>query len=128
MDTRTKILTAQQAVKVARDLAQAGRRLRAVSGYFDPLLAEHARRLAACRDAGGALMVVVGSPERPILPARARAELVAALAVVDYVVLAQDGLTELLARAGAVIERQEHFDEQIRQELIAHVHRRQHGA
>ena len=47
-------------------------------------------------------MVVVTDPPRPILPARARAELVAALAVVDYVVLSEEErLEDLLARLEA---------------------------
>ncbi len=127
MDTRTKILTAQQAVATAQSLREAGRKVCAVTGYFDPLLAAHARRLAASRDHADALMAVVCSPERPILAARARAELVAALAVVDYVVLAEDGLLEALRGAGAAVERHEDLDEQITRELIAHVQRRHHG-
>jgi bifunctional ADP-heptose synthase (sugar kinase/adenylyltransferase) len=127
MDTRTKILTAQQAAAAARRLQEAGRKVCVVTGYFDPLLAAHARRLAACRSQADVLMAVVCSPERPILSARARAELVAALAVVDYVVLAEDGLVEALQGAGVSVERHEHLDEQITRELIAHVQRRHHG-
>ena len=56
-----------------------------VSGYFDPLLASHARRLAGLKR-GAKLMVADRDPPQPILPARARAELVASLRVVDYVV------------------------------------------
>ncbi len=127
MDTRTKILSTQQAVATAQSLREAGRKVCVVTGYFDPLLAAHARRLAASRDHADALMAVVCSPDRPILAARARAELVAALAVVDYVVLAEDGLVEALRGAGAAVERHEDLDEQITRELIAHVQRRHHG-
>ncbi len=127
MDTRTKILTAQQAAAAAQRLREAGRKVWVVTGYFDPLLAAHARRLAAARSQADALMAVVCSPERPILPARARAELVAALAVVDYVVLAEPGLVEALRGLGAVVERHEDLDEQTTRELIAHVQRRHHG-
>jgi bifunctional ADP-heptose synthase (sugar kinase/adenylyltransferase) len=57
-----------------------------VTGHFDPLLAAHARRLAELRDPGAALFVVVTEPVQPILAARARGVLVAALAGVDGVV------------------------------------------
>ncbi|MCS6952359.1 MAG: hypothetical protein RMK57_04985 [Bryobacterales bacterium] len=127
IDTRTKILTAEEALATARRLRELGLRLCVVTGYFDPLLAAHARRLAECRNRADALLAVVGCPPRPILPARARAELVAALAVVDYVVLEEDSLIERLAGAGARVERHEPLDEQITQDLIAHVHRRHRG-
>jgi len=57
-----------------------------VAGYFDPLLAEHARRLNEHVAPGRLLIVEVMNPARPLLAQRARAELVAALAMVDYVV------------------------------------------
>jgi len=59
------------------------------SGHFDPLLAEHVRMLERNVEPGKALVVEVTSPERPLLPARARAELVAALGIVELVVLDQ---------------------------------------
>ena len=94
MDTRNKILTAEQASRV---LAGDERRYIAVTGYFDPLLAAHARRLRQVRQAADGLIVVLSTPPKPILPPRARAELVAALAMVDYVVLPQEGaLSDLL--------------------------------
>lgn len=55
-----------------------------VRGYFDPLLAWHAERLAEIKREGTPLLVVIASPENPILAARSRAELVAGLGVVDY--------------------------------------------
>jgi bifunctional ADP-heptose synthase (sugar kinase/adenylyltransferase) len=58
-----------------------------VSGHFDPLLAEHVRRLAEKREPGRMLVVEVTNPSQPLLAQRARAELVAALSMVDYVVL-----------------------------------------
>jgi bifunctional ADP-heptose synthase (sugar kinase/adenylyltransferase) len=57
-----------------------------VSGHFDPLLAEHVRRLEQARKPGQLLVVEVTNPAQPLLSQRARAELVAALSVVDYVV------------------------------------------
>jgi hypothetical protein len=45
------------------------------------------RRLAREREPGRLLVVEVTNPAQPLLAQRARAELVAALAMVDYVVL-----------------------------------------
>lgn len=64
-----------------------GRDGRWVSGDFDPLLAEHVRRLRDETAPGRLVVVEVTNPARPLLPQQARAELVAALAMVDYVVL-----------------------------------------
>jgi bifunctional ADP-heptose synthase (sugar kinase/adenylyltransferase) len=64
-----------------------GRPIRWARGVFDPLLAEHARRLEQLRSPDFRLAVAIHDPERPLLPLRGRAELVAALAVVDFVVL-----------------------------------------
>ncbi len=85
MDTRQKIITFEQAVNLAR-LQQ----VRWVTGTFDPLLAEHAQRLRDFTKPGHILVVIVTSSPRPLLSQRARAELVAALSVVDHVVM-KDG-------------------------------------
>ena len=84
MDTRTKI------IDVARlwELSRAGQ-LRIVAGAFDVLLAAHVRRLRDLRRSGP-LGVLLLHPPDPLLDARARAELVAALEIVDYVALASD--------------------------------------
>ncbi len=98
-----------------------------VTGYFDPLVAGHARRLGEIAHAGSALFVAVGNPPRPLLPARARAELVAALRMVDYVLLAEahtpaDWLALLQPDA---LFREEAADERRTQDLIQHVQSRQ---
>ena len=58
---------------------------------------------------------------------RARAELVAALSVVDFVVLSEEGpLEDLLTQLGASeVLRGEASDESIARDLIRHVHKRQ---
>jgi bifunctional ADP-heptose synthase (sugar kinase/adenylyltransferase) len=89
MDTRNKIVDLEAACDAARQARGAGKSVKLVAGHFDPLLAAHARRLREIADGEAALIVLIREPERPILPARARAELVAALRVVDYVVLAE---------------------------------------
>ena len=78
MDTREKIIDAAQAARIAADGAIV------VSGYFDPLVASHAERLSELKTAAK-LLVLIATPPNAILPAAARAELVAGLRVVDYV-------------------------------------------
>ena len=82
MDTRSKIIEFGEALAIAQQQP-----VRWVTGYFDPLLAEHARRLREFAAPGHKLIVVVTNPEHPLLPQRARAELAAALAGVDFVVM-----------------------------------------
>ncbi len=113
MDTRTKIISAAEAARVAASGAVV------VTGYFDPLLAAHAERLAGLKRAGLPLMAAIAEPENPILPARARAELVAGLAVVDYVVESAEGFT-----ANFVLEQE---DQARLEDLIERVHARQGG-
>jgi hypothetical protein len=89
-----------------------------VTGYFDPLLAAHPDRLATLKRAGMPLLVAIADPENPILPARARAELVAGLAVVDYVAESVDGLTP-----GFIPDSRLEQEDQARlEDLIEHVH------
>jgi rfaE bifunctional protein nucleotidyltransferase chain/domain len=75
---------------------RAGHRIAFANGCFDVLHVGHVRYLAGARAEGDRLIVAINDdesvrglkgPNRPILPAAARAELVAALADVDYVVL-----------------------------------------
>ena len=56
-----------------------------VSGYFDPVTASVAERLQQLKRPGVPLLILIRTPSESILPPRARAELVAALAAVDYV-------------------------------------------
>jgi len=84
LDTRTKIVSAEQA-RSLRD----SQSTRFYAGHFDPLLAAHARVLGAIAAPGQQLIVEVTNPPAPLLSQRARAELVAGLACVDYVVLGQ---------------------------------------
>ncbi|MBZ5622739.1 MAG: hypothetical protein LAQ69_28995 [Acidobacteriia bacterium] len=122
MDTRSKILTLAAAAEIpVRPLAM-------VSGTFDILRAEHARELQQVRDrtSARALIAVVLPRAGELLSQRARAELVAALRAVDYVVVASaaelDGLIRLL-RPALVIHMEE-ADERRLQELWDHVRTR----
>jgi len=89
-------LTASQAAEYAAGLRASGRRVVFTNGVFDLLHPGHVRYLQAARREGDALIVAVNSdrsvrankgPSRPITPEDERAELVAALAVVDAVVV-----------------------------------------
>ena len=114
MDTRTKIVDSDAALRLAAEGATV------VSGYFDPLIAEHADRLRGLKQSGQPLLVAVAPPEDQILPARARAELVASLACVDHVT---EWFAELPVHVSLLGE-----DAAGRQQLVSHVHRRQQAA
>ena len=75
---------------------QQGRRIVLANGCFDVLHVGHVRYLAGAKREGDMLVVAINSdasvrnikgPGRPILNDRARAQLVAALGVVDYVTI-----------------------------------------
>ena len=114
MDTRSKIIDPAQAAR----LAQTGATV--IRGHFDPLVASHAERLAELKRPGIPLLVLIATPDDAILPARARAELVASLAVVDYVCEAAAGL------APQISLESEHAGQKA--QLIDHVHARQRAA
>jgi glycerol-3-phosphate cytidylyltransferase-like family protein len=127
MDTRDKIIPGDAAVEVACGLKRQGRKLVVVAGHFDVLLAAHARDLGSVRTGTrpDALMVVLLPVAAGLLGQRARAEMVAALSMVDYVVTAGESVEELLSRlpADQVVMRQS-ADEQQKRLLIEHVHSR----
>jgi bifunctional ADP-heptose synthase (sugar kinase/adenylyltransferase) len=124
VDTRTKIITPEAAWALARGSRPAV----LVTGHFDVLLAAHVRELAGVRESlpDGALLVALATPPQPLLEARARAEMVAALAVVDYVVSLDDQQMQSILAAFPVerIVRLEAAHQQRSRELMEHVHRR----
>ncbi len=84
----------------------AGRTIVLTNGCFDRLHVGHVRLLQACRQYGDVLIVGVNSdasaralkgPDRPFVPEAERAELLAALAGVDYVVVFEERTAERLA-------------------------------
>ncbi len=119
MDTRTKIVDAVRLAEIAAEVRRAGGRLRIVHGYFDVLIAPQVRRLREL-SGGATLVVALEDPPAPVLAARARAELVAALEPVDYVVIG-DGA--VLPAADEVFEESASHEESF-QELVRHVHGR----
>jgi hypothetical protein len=114
LDTRSKIIGSVEAADVAASGAAV------VSGYFDPLIASHAERLASLKTRDHKLLVLIATPSNEILPAAARAELVAGLRAVDYVSILANGLTPHV--------HLEEEDEQRYQALLQHVHARQKAA
>jgi D-glycero-beta-D-manno-heptose 1-phosphate adenylyltransferase len=84
---------------------QRGKRIVMANGVFDTLHVGHARYLAGAKAEGDLLVVAVNSdssvrslkgPGRPVLDEQARALLVAALRVVDYVVIFSEPNVEKL--------------------------------
>lgn len=107
MDSRNKILPLEElALKVA-DHKNRGERIVLANGCFDVLHVGHARYLEGARREGEVLIVALNSDKsvrslkgegRPILPAEARARLVAGLATVNYVVIFEENdVTRLLS-------------------------------
>jgi len=119
VDTRTKILTAAAARQIAPPVVVA-------TGFFDVLRAEHIRELREIRE-GGALLVVVLPLAGALLDQRSRAELVAGLRMVDYVVAADHGDVDALIASLKPIQlaRLEVADARRARQLIEHVQRRQ---
>jgi D-glycero-beta-D-manno-heptose 1-phosphate adenylyltransferase len=98
---------AQLFAAIQRDRA-AGRTIAFANGCFDLLHAGHVRYLQASADEADRLIVAVNDdrsvallkgPGRPILPAADRAELVAALRGVDYVIIFGDATVDRLLAA-----------------------------
>ena len=124
MDTRTKILT--PALAAALDPA---RPLLLVTGHFDILRAELVRELSEARRRAGAqtLIAVVQPMAGELAPVASRAEMAAALRVVDYVLIAgNEDLNNLAASLQPIeIVRLEETDARRTRQLIEHVQRRQ---
>ena len=116
MDTRTKIINGDAASALIGQAVF-------VSGYFDPLLAAHATRLNALAERDGPVVVLLLDPPDPLLPAGARAELLAALAAVRSVV-GPPGSQALIPALDGELIRFEEEDAAITRALIEHLHRR----
>ncbi len=103
-----EIVTIEQLEPLLAQLRVSGRRVAFANGHFDLLHVGHLRYLKAARDEGDLLVVGINDdasverlkgPGRPIVPASERAELLAALEPVDFVVVfAGDSPSALLAR------------------------------
>jgi D-glycero-beta-D-manno-heptose 1-phosphate adenylyltransferase len=102
------IVTLEAAAALAARLRAEGRRVVFTNGVFDLVHPGHVRYLAAARAEGDALIVAVNSdrsvrankgPDRPVLPERERAEIVAALSVVDAVLIFDEETPDRAVRA-----------------------------
>ena len=124
MDTRSKILTLEAAVAL-----EPARPLVLAAGLFDILRAGLIRDLDEARGhyAAGALMAVVLPGGEAVLGQAARAEMAAALRVIDYVVAADHAGLDGLAAAlrPVVVVCLDDADRRRIHQLIAHVHSRQ---
>jgi len=93
---RRKVLTRAGAARVVRAAHARGQRIVFTNGCFDLLHLGHVRSLEEARSHGDRLLVAVNSDAsvrrlkgrgRPLVPARQRAEVLAGLACVDWVVV-----------------------------------------
>ena len=91
-----KVLTRDELRRRVEEWRRAGERVTLANGNFDLLHVGHVRYLRAAKALGGKLVVAVNSDSsvralkgdgRPIMPENERAEIVAALADVDAVVV-----------------------------------------
>jgi len=91
-----QILTAEELAAELAPLRAAGRTVALANGHFDLLHVGHLRYLQAAKRAADLLVVALNDddsvarlkgPGRPLVPAVERAELLAALTPVDYVVV-----------------------------------------
>ena len=96
---KAKILSIEQMLVERERLRGAGARLVFTNGVFDLLHVGHVRYLAQARALGDALVVAINSdravrelkgPDRPVFDEGERAEILAALRQVDYVVVFDD--------------------------------------
>ena len=94
-----KILSPEVMLGERQRLRSAGKRLVFTNGVFDLLHVGHVRYLTQARALGDALVVAINSdravrelkgPDRPVFNEAERAEILAALRVVDYVTIFDD--------------------------------------
>jgi rfaE bifunctional protein nucleotidyltransferase chain/domain len=104
---QSKILRRDELGKALSDEKRVGRKIVFANGCFDTLHAGHVRYLAGAKTEGDILVVGVNGDAsvrglkgagRPILDEGARAQLVAALRDVDYVVIFAEANVEALLR------------------------------
>jgi D-glycero-beta-D-manno-heptose 1-phosphate adenylyltransferase len=103
--TEAKVISRGDALRIAAELRAQRKCIVFANGCFDILHVGHVRYLAGARAEGDVLIVGVNSdsgvkglkgPGRPVLGERARALLVAALRVVDYVIIFPESSVETL--------------------------------
>ncbi len=94
-----KVLSEESLSSQIRLLQKDGKKVVFTNGCFDLLHVGHVRYLKAARELGDCLVVAINSDdsmralkgnERPIIPEEQRAEILAALSCVDYVIIFQE--------------------------------------
>jgi D-glycero-beta-D-manno-heptose 1-phosphate adenylyltransferase len=105
---RKKVLSIAECVALVEHLRHTGREVVFTNGVFDILHPGHVRYLQEARREGDALIVAINSdrsvraikgPSRPVNPEGERAEVLAALACVDAVVIFdEDNPQEIVSR------------------------------
>ncbi len=107
MEPETKILTREQLRRRVKDWRTAGERIILTNGCFDLLHVGHIRYLRGAKQLGGKLIVGLNGDDsvrhlkgagRPLMPAGERAEILAALADVDAIVIFQEPDVRALIR------------------------------
>ncbi len=97
----------EEAAEIAARLRAEGKRLVLANGCFDLLHVGHVRYLEDARRLGDALLVALNDdasvrklkgPGRPIVPETERAEILSALACVDYMLVFEDDTADALVR------------------------------
>jgi rfaE bifunctional protein nucleotidyltransferase chain/domain len=96
LNTRSKILSRSELRQRVEEWRRAGERITLANGNFDLLHVGHVRYVHGAKALGGKLVVAINSDDsvralkgegRPVMPEHERAEIVAALADVDAVVV-----------------------------------------
>ncbi len=91
-----KVKSLSEVLKIINKAKKEGKKIVTTNGCFDLFHIGHLRSLEKAKTYGDLLIVGVNSdksvklnkgPERPIIPAKERVEIIAALAAVDYVFL-----------------------------------------
>lgn len=99
MNSTDKILSLSNVAREAETARANGQQVVFANGCFDILHVGHVRYLQGAKDLGGILIVAINSDEsvrkikgdgRPLMPQNERAEIVAALACVDFVTIFSD--------------------------------------
>ena len=107
MTAPDKLLALESLEPIVAALKASGKTVVFANGCFDLLHVGHIRYLQSARQLGDALVVGLNSdasvrrlkgPQRPLMPEDERAEILAALACVDYIVIFQEPNVEVLLR------------------------------
>ena len=108
MTLPNKLFSLEMLKPVVAELKASGKTIVLANGCFDLLHVGHIRYLQGARELGDRLIVGLNSdesvrllkgPERPLMTENERAEILAALSCVDYIVIFQEPSVESLLRA-----------------------------